>query len=79
MTLRKFEVKDGQVVMRILGEFFHKNYIELKLLEEKRHIDACLKPYVGKDENEINDWNKKYKYGLEMQSELIDHLLNEFR
>lgn len=34
MTLRKFEVKDGQIVMSNLGEFFHKNDIELKLLED---------------------------------------------
>ena len=79
MTLRKFEVKDGQVVMSNLGEFFHKNDIELKLLEEKRHINACLKPYVDKSDSELDDWHKKYKYGLETQSELIEHLLNEFR
>lgn len=79
MTLRKFEVKDGQVVMSNLGEFFHKNDIELKLREEKRYIDASLERYVGKDESELDDWSKKYKYGLETQSELIDHLLNEFR
>lgn len=79
MKLRKFEVKDGQAVMSNLGEFFHKNDIELKLLEEKRNIDACLERYVGKDENEISDWEKKHKYKFEVQSEIIDHLLIEFR
>lgn len=79
MKVRRFEVKDGQAVMSKSGEFFHKNDIELKLLDEKRNIDACLERYVGKDENEISDWEKKHKYKLEVQSEIIVNLLNEFR
>lgn len=83
MEIRKFECKDGQMVMvknHCTGEFFHENDIKLYLMDMQRGLNAQINLISKKcSEDEMGEWDKKYKYGLEEQLALIENLLNTFK